>query len=126
MPVDYVPVLTSFKVTEEDPTPLQDRKNHVRTLYRGPAQDENAAISGMTDEDFEKHIQKLRVAAHKFGVAHSHSIVLAGIRAAFPHLRIDGREIATIEDFFQWVQRGRWNTKHDACNRCIADGDGCT
>ena len=60
-------------------TPIQDRKNHVRCLYRGDPSGATAAIAGLSDEAFEEKLQQMRVAAHKWGVAKIHSLVLRSL-----------------------------------------------
>ena len=117
MPIDYVPV-GKLKPTKSDPNPLQSRRNHIRCLYRGPPEGLNAAISGTSDDELDKKMQQLRLAAHKFGVALRDSVLINGLSANYPHLRCNGQPIRTVDDFDNWIKTGKWNKEKKEVLAC--------
>ena len=109
MPIDFIPIGTKLKSTRDDPTPLEDRKNHIACLHRGSSNDLAAAISGITIEDFGTKIQKLRLGAHRWGVAHMEAYLVQQLNAQFPDLRVSGHPISSANDFNLWIQKGKWD-----------------
>ena len=66
MPDDFLPLNNTLKATKDDPTPWDDRYQHIAALdkrpveYNGDGTVKKAVIPGMTIEKFTKRVQSLR------------------------------------------------------------------
>lgn len=109
MPLDFVPIGTKLKATGDDPTPLEDRKNHIACLHRGNAADCNSAISGISLQQFGMKLQQLRLGAHKWGISKIESILVNGLMTDHPDLCVNGHSISSVNDFFEWLKKGSWS-----------------
>lgn len=109
MPVDFVPLGTKLKPTDDDGTPVENQKNHIVCLCRGEESALVSAISGFTNDQFADKLQKLRLAAHRWGASRMESFFVQGLNAQFPDLRVNCHRIATVNDFIGWIKQGVWS-----------------
>ena len=60
MPDDFIPFNHKLKATNTDPTPLNDRYQHLKAIDKRSANEQGTPIPGMTLGLFETRLQKIR------------------------------------------------------------------
>ena len=100
-----------LKPTKDDPTPLDDRFQHVSALDKRDIALRTEGITGISREQFAVRLRMLRMATVKWGSARVESIFVGLLSAKYPDLKVKGRKIASSADFCEWIKQGPWDNK---------------
>lgn len=111
LPDDFIPPLKTMKVTEGDPHPLEDRFQYLKALDKRPIPQHGTPIGGLSLRAFETRLDLLRRATKKWGEARIENYFVKELKREFPELRLNGRVIASTDDFAEWVQKPAWDAK---------------
>lgn len=109
MPVDFIPRLTDFRVTKDDPSPIEDRIQHIQSLDRRTGPAFGAPISGISREVLLKKLQSLRVGIKLWGRSQIQGMMVAELNAKYPDLKHNRNPIASLTELLDWIKSGVWD-----------------
>lgn len=111
MPDDFNPLKTKFKVTQSDPTPVEDRMQLMSALDHRQQHLRGTAILGTSCDKFLEQLQTLRVGVNERGQARIEALLICKLNQVCPHLEAKGQPIKTSPDFMECTKKGACNNK---------------
>jgi hypothetical protein len=115
MPDDFIPLVRTLKPkVPEDPTPLDDRFQHLSVLDRRQDGAQGSVLSGISIEDFERRLQCLRMATLKWGNSEMEKYFVQELNRQYPHLRVLNHPLNSSADFCEWIKQGIWDNEKRA------------
>jgi len=115
MPDDFIPQVNTLKpVHEKDPTPLEDRFQHLMSALdkRGTElRGDKSSFPSISMDQFQDRLRSLRQGTVKWGAARIESFFVKEIIREYPDLKINDRAIESSADFCDWIKKGPWNNQ---------------
>jgi hypothetical protein len=112
MPDDFLPLNKTLKATVDDPTPWDDRYQHIAALDKRPREYnadgtlKRAVIPGMTIEKFTTRVQSLREGLTKWAAAKIEEMFVSNLNKEYPDLKLNGRPIESSTQFINFYKKG--------------------
>lgn len=98
-----------LKPSKDDPTPLDDRFQHMAGLDKRDMALRKEKLTGISREEFAVRLRMLRMATVKWGSARVEAIFVSLLNAKYPDLQVNSKKISSSADFCGWIKQGPWD-----------------